>query len=186
MMWYNFIPRAIKDMRMTKSTWWVRSSSLPVVVRQWVITSLERTTMPKKSKIGITTLPTNNTKATKILLQKNKSRNRHILLSPYGNGGDTTWVTPSYCYVRLLLSTHHTPGGYYIIQISPMRGGGVVKYNHILNQSDRCTHRWDLPVLHYHKMMVIYPYPFLVIITLLFSCIIFVNDFICILTGSSR
>ena len=30
---------------------------MPVVVRQWVITSLERTTMPKKSKIGITTLP---------------------------------------------------------------------------------------------------------------------------------
>ena len=22
-------------------------------------------------------------------------------------------------------------------------------------------HRWDLPVLHYHKIMVIYPYPFL-------------------------
>ena len=31
------------------------------------------------------------------------------------------------------------------------------------------SHRWDLPVLHYHKIMVIYPYPFLVVITQLFS-----------------
>ena len=31
------------------------------------------------------------------------------------------------------------------------------------------AHRWDLPVLHYHKIMIIYPYPFLVVITLLFS-----------------
>ena len=45
-------------------------------------------------------------------------------------------------------------------------------------------HRWDLPVLHYHKIMVIYPYPFLVVITQLFSCTIFINDCICILTGS--
>ena len=30
-------------------------------------------------------------------------------------------------------------------------------------------HRWELPVLHYHKIMVIYPYPFLVVITQLFS-----------------
>ena len=37
-------------------------------------------------------------------------------------------------------------------------------------------HRWDLPVLHYHKIMVIYPYPFLVVIIKLFSCIIFIND----------
>ena len=45
-------------------------------------------------------------------------------------------------------------------------------------------HRWDLPVLRYHKIMVIYPYPFLVVITQLFSCIIFINEFTCILTGS--
>ena len=45
-------------------------------------------------------------------------------------------------------------------------------------------HIWDLPVLRYHKIMVIYPYPFLVVITQLFSCIIFNNDCICILTGS--
>ena len=46
------------------------------------------------------------------------------------------------------------------------------------------SHRWDLPVLHYHEIMVIYFYPFLVVITLLFSWIIFINDCICILTGS--
>ena len=33
------------------------------------------------------------------------------------------------------------------------------------------NHRWDLPVLHYHEIMVIYPYPFLVVITQLFSWI---------------
>ena len=45
-------------------------------------------------------------------------------------------------------------------------------------------HRWELSVSHYHKIMVIYPYPFFVVITLLFSCIIFINYCICILTGS--
>ena len=30
-------------------------------------------------------------------------------------------------------------------------------------------HRWELPVLHYHYIMVIYPYPFLVVITQLLS-----------------
>ena len=45
-------------------------------------------------------------------------------------------------------------------------------------------HRWDLPVLRYHKVMVIYPYHFLVVIDQLFSCIIFINDCICTLTGS--
>ena len=44
-------------------------------------------------------------------------------------------------------------------------------------------HRWDLPVLHYREIMVIYPYPFLVVITQLFSCVIFINDCIRILTG---
>ena len=47
-------------------------------------------------------------------------------------------------------------------------------------------HRWDLPVLRYQKIMVIYPYSFLVAITQLFSNIIFINDCICILTGSPR
>ena len=49
---------------------------------------------------------------------------------------------------------------------------------------ERYHHRWDLPVLRYHKIMVIYPYPFLVVITQLFSWITFINDCICILTGS--
>ena len=31
------------------------------------------------------------------------------------------------------------------------------------------THRWELTVLHYHKIMVIYPYPFLVVIAQFFS-----------------
>ena len=48
----------------------------------------------------------------------------------------------------------------------------------------RGSHRWDLPVLHYHEILVIYPYHFLVVINQLFSCIIFINDCICILTGS--
>ena len=46
------------------------------------------------------------------------------------------------------------------------------------------VHRCYLPVLHYHKIMVIYLYPFLVVVTQLFSWIIFITDCICILTGS--
>ena len=34
------------------------------------------------------------------------------------------------------------------------------------------VHRWELPVLHYQKIMVIYPYPFLVVIAQLFSWMI--------------
>ena len=45
-------------------------------------------------------------------------------------------------------------------------------------------HRWELTVLYYHKIMVIYHYPFFVVITQLFSWIILINDCICILTGS--
>ena len=52
------------------------------------------------------------------------------------------------------------------------------------NRSTPYTDRWDLPFLRYHKIMVIYPYPLLVVITPLFSCIIFINDCICILNGS--
>ena len=46
------------------------------------------------------------------------------------------------------------------------------------------AHRWGLPVLHYHEIMVIYHYPFFEVITQLFSCIIFINDCIYILTVS--
>ena len=31
------------------------------------------------------------------------------------------------------------------------------------------NHSWELPVLHYNKIMVIFPFPFLVVITQLFS-----------------
>ena len=46
------------------------------------------------------------------------------------------------------------------------------------------THRWELPVLHYHEIMVIYNYPFFEVITQLFSWIICINDCICIWTVS--
>ena len=41
----------------------------------------------------------------------------------------------------------------------------------IFDTNDVCPmyHIWGLPVLHYHKIMVIYPYPFLVVMTQLFS-----------------
>ena len=45
-------------------------------------------------------------------------------------------------------------------------------------------HRRELPVLHYHKIMAIYPYPFLVVIIHLLSWIKIINSCICILTGS--
>ena len=45
------------------------------------------------------------------------------------------------------------------------------------------NHGWELSVIHYHGIIVIYPYPFLVIITQFFSWIIFINDCICVLTG---
>ena len=39
-----------------------------------------------------------------------------------------------------------------------------------------CFHRWELPIIYYHKIMVIYLYTFLVAVTLLFPWIIFIND----------
>ena len=45
-------------------------------------------------------------------------------------------------------------------------------------------HRRELPVLRYHKIIAIYPYPFLVKFTQLFSWIKFIHDWVCILTGS--
>ena len=47
----------------------------------------------------------------------------------------------------------------------------------------QCTHSPSLMVMtysFYHKIMVIYPYHFLVSINQLFSCIIFIIYFICI------
>ena len=48
------------------------------------------------------------------------------------------------------------------------------------------NHIWKLPVLRYHKIMPIYPYPFLVVNIEFFSLIIFINDCICILNGLPR
>ena len=45
-------------------------------------------------------------------------------------------------------------------------------------------HIWELPVLHNHKIMVIYPYPFFMVINQLFYWILFICYCICILTGS--
>ena len=45
-------------------------------------------------------------------------------------------------------------------------------------------HSWELPVIHYHKILVTFPSHFLVVITRLFSWIILINDCKCILTGS--
>ena len=53
-----------------------------------------------------------------------------------------------------------------------------------LIQRRNVYHKWELPVLHYKKIMIIHPYPFFVAMTQLFSCIIFINGCICILTGS--
>ena len=44
--------------------------------------------------------------------------------------------------------------------------------------------KWELPILPHHKIMVIYPYSCLVVITQLFSWIIFINDCIWLSTGS--
>ena len=49
-----------------------------------------------------------------------------------------------------------------------------------------CRHIWELTVLHCHKIMVIFMYSFLVVIIILLSWILFINDFICILNGSPR
>ena len=82
--------------------------------------------------------------------------------------------------------TTGTPG---IISNSSEKGFTLtvisVLYKIIVFLTTTGEHRWDLPVLHYHKIMVIYPYPFLVVINQLFSWIIFINDCISILIGSS-
>ena len=45
-------------------------------------------------------------------------------------------------------------------------------------------HRRESPTLHYHNTMVIYTYPFLVVIHQFFFWIIFITYCICILNGS--
>ena len=51
-------------------------------------------------------------------------------------------------------------------------------------QTSLSGNRWGFPVLLYHKIMAGHPYPVLVLINLLFSCIICINVCIFILTGS--
>ena len=48
------------------------------------------------------------------------------------------------------------------------------------------NHIWELSVLNYHTIMVIYTYPFFMVITQFFSWIIFIHYCICILTFSPR
>ena len=54
----------------------------------------------------------------------------------------------------------------------------------ILAITNILMHRWELSVLHYHKVMVSNLYPILVVITLLFSWIKCINNCVCILTVS--
>ena len=85
--------------------------------------------------------------------------------------------------VNTALADGHFHKGRKLIQTLKFRR----KFAHeIMENSIGVGHRWDLPVLRYHEIMVIYPYPFLVVITQLFSCIIFIHYCICILTGSPR
>ena len=70
----------------------------------------------------------------------------------------------------------------------PIQGFGQI-YEHGLESLPGKTapsvkHKWDLPVLHYHEIMVIFPHHFLVVITQFFYWMIFINGCICILTGS--
>ena len=53
----------------------------------------------------------------------------------------------------------------------------ATSYNPLVSDLISPPHRWELPVLHYHEIMVIYPYPFLVKTSQLFSWIISINDY---------
>ena len=119
-----------------------------------------------------------------------------VILGPGSSGGlpSSTRPTPSPSLTSKCCHQHsrgarpqapgksvgHSRGRTVRHWLKPVRGRRPVKFH------CRRRHRWDLPVLRYHEIMVIYPYPFLVVITLLLSWIIFINDFICILTGSPK
>ena len=72
--------------------------------------------------------------------------------------------------------THHYDGGP-TLDISACTAVGLP----LLGGDGDVQYRWELPVIHYHEIMVIYHYPFLVVITHMFSCILFINDCIHIL-----
>ena len=72
--------------------------------------------------------------------------------------------------------------------IKPLKDSGEEEYirdNYINSNITNLypKNRLELPVIPYHKIMVMYPYPFLVVITQLFSWKIFIHECICILTG---
>ena len=90
---------------------------------------------------------------------------------------------------RLTGKVDNNPGvikGVQTVLISDVHRINLHAYRHIqkLHVNPPGWHRWELPVLHYHKIMGIYPYPFFVVINQLFSCIIFINGCICILNDS--
>ena len=60
----------------------------------------------------------------------------------------------------------------------------IYKLDLLSNFGSKSMHRRKLTVIRYQNIMVIFTYPFLVVITQLFSLIIFINDFTYILTGS--
>ena len=62
--------------------------------------------------------------------------------------------------------------------------GLEVQFESSDEKSDTEDHIWELPVLRYHKIMVIYLYPFFMVITQFSSYIILINYCIHILTGS--
>ena len=62
----------------------------------------------------------------------------------------------------------------WILLLSIVSGFKVTSSGHLVAATP--NHRWELPVLHYQEIMVIYPFTFLVVITQFFSCIIFIND----------
>ena len=53
----------------------------------------------------------------------------------------------------------------------------------VCRQGGQWWYTWGLPVLYDDKIMLIYPYPFLVVINLFFSWVICINGCICILNG---
>ena len=86
---------------------------------------------------------------------------------PPVGGGKTGSSSNLYGYTRTTGGSSRS--GKYMVDNSTQGTGVVVR------------HRWELTILCYHKIMTIYPYPFLVLITQLFSFIIIFIDCICIL-----
>ena len=85
--------------------------------------------------------------------------------------------------VKNVLLLHYSKKTVLFFPLSAQKKRILVDYTTI-KEKITLNHRWEWKFLHYQNIMVIYPYPFLVVINLLFSWIIFNNDCICILTGS--